>query len=231
MCASITKDAPVRAGHLVLAETSAECKCRARQSDTELGMYAHVHGEFHRRPAGQVPPGGVRVHQCMAVVVAVTGGGIVRGFVMRVSIVVVVAVLLIVGFGAMVMACFRCVGTAIVAHGRPSLLSVPLAGWPQAKSRAARARVQYFLHWCWSLVLCFNLVVLMLDALFPAHVPYAVVQADEEVHGQCTGRGNDEHVRPRPPMAAVRKWWLRGKPFGVATGGIFVHDFNRNRCP
>ena len=36
----------------------------------------------------------------MSVVVAVTGGGFVRGFVMRVSIVVVVAVLLIVGFGA-----------------------------------------------------------------------------------------------------------------------------------
>ena len=36
----------------------------------------------------------------MSVVVAVTGGGIVRGFVMRVSIIVVVAVLLIVGFGA-----------------------------------------------------------------------------------------------------------------------------------
>ena len=55
----------------------------------------------------------------MAVVVAVTGGGIVRGFVMRVSIVVVVAVLLIVGFGAMVMAvAFGVCGQfAIVAHG------------------------------------------------------------------------------------------------------------------
>ncbi len=36
----------------------------------------------------------------MSVVVAVTGGCVVRGFVMRVSIIVDVAVLLIVGFGA-----------------------------------------------------------------------------------------------------------------------------------
>ena len=36
----------------------------------------------------------------MSVVVAVTGGCVVRGFVMRVSIIVVVPVLLIVGFGA-----------------------------------------------------------------------------------------------------------------------------------
>ena len=44
----ITKDTSVRSfRHLVLGgNQSAECKCSARQSETEPGMYTHVHGEF-----------------------------------------------------------------------------------------------------------------------------------------------------------------------------------------
>lgn len=96
----------------------------------------------------------------MSVVVAVTGGGIVRGFVMRVSIVVVVAVLLIVGFGAMVMAvAFGVCGQfAIVAHG-PAVFVVGAAfgGLAASEEQGGEGEgCEYFLHWCWSLVLCFN---------------------------------------------------------------------------
>ena len=59
-----------------------------------MGSFAPLPGGTS--PAGQFACSSMR----MSVVVAVTGGGVVRGFVVRMAVVVVVAVLLIVGFGS-----------------------------------------------------------------------------------------------------------------------------------
>jgi hypothetical protein len=87
----------------------------------------------------------------MAVVVAVTGGGVVRGFVMRMSIVVVVAVLLIVGFGTMVVAI--AIGVrwqfAIVAHGLGILvIGAGFGGLAAGEEQGGEGkRCEYAFHW------------------------------------------------------------------------------------
>ena len=86
----------------------------------------------------------------MSVVVAVASGGIVRGFVMRVSIVVVVAILLIVGFGAMIVAiAFGVCGQfAVVAHGLAVLIvGASFGGLATREEQGGEGEgCEYFLH-------------------------------------------------------------------------------------
>lgn len=85
----------------------------------------------------------------VAVVVAVTGGGVVRGFVMHLAIVMAVAVLFIVGFGASANIAIGVGGSVLMLGGiglRLGLAAGEEAGWQE---RGVRVRVSCYVGYGW----------------------------------------------------------------------------------